>query len=179
MLKRAFAYAGLQFAKLQFRADIDAVQPMTDFFSKAGTILLVLPVGYEESVIAGKALGKLHDRMKNMHVVIVHTGTRATPLSVLPRSEVVRIDQNDINKFSLPRQSLLHRILPRHYDVAIDLNLDFVLHTAYICKVTRAAVRVGFEHDGDDAFFNVQMNVDRQRAPQARFEHAATFLSMF
>jgi len=179
MFERAFAYAGLQFARLQFRSDIDAVQPMTNFFSAARNILITLPVGYEDAVLAGKALSMLHDRMNSMHVTIIHTGTRATPLSSLPRSEVVRIDPNDINKFSLPRRSLLQRILPQTFDVALDLNLDFVLHTAYICKATRAGVRVGFSRAAADEFFNVRINLDRQLAPQASYEHVATFLSMF
>ncbi|MBI3365327.1 MAG: hypothetical protein HY033_10500 [Ignavibacteriae bacterium] len=170
---------GLQFARLQFRSDIDKVQPMTDFFRNARTVLVALPVGYEDAVLAGNALKVLHDRMERMHLTVIHTGTRATPLSVLPHSEVVRIGPTDINRFSLPRRSLLQRIAPQSFDVALDLNLDFVLHTAYICKVTRAGVRVGFAHDVSDSFFNVQLHIDRPRTPRSPYEHVATFLSMF
>ena len=179
MFENVFAYGGLQFARLQFRSDIDAVQPMTNFFRDARAILIAMPVGYDEAVLAGKALSMLHDRMIPMKITIIHSSTRATPLSILPRTEVVRVDPADINRFLLPRRSLLQRILPQSYDVALDLNLDFVLHTAYICKATRASVRVGFAREEADSFFNVQLSVDRQRAPQSLYEHVATFLSMF
>jgi len=179
MLERALAYGGLQFARLQFRSDIDTVRPMTDFFRNARAILIALPVGYDDAVLAGKALSMLHERMLPMKITVIHSSTRATPLSILPRSEVVRIDPADINRFLLPRRPLLQRILPQSYDVAVDLNLDFVLHTAYICKATRAGVRVGFARNGADSFFNVQIDVDRHRAPEVLYERVATFLSMF
>ena len=179
MLERVYAYLGLQIARFQFRSDIDTVQPLTTFFTGAKNVLVVLPTGYEEAIIAGDALHAFRNRLMHLNLTVVHTSTRATSLSDFPRSEVIRIDPENINKLSLPRKELLQRIMHREYDAAVDLNLDFVLHTAYICKASRARVRVGFVHQWSDLFFNVQFNIDKQRTPQVVYEKFAACLAMF
>ena len=179
MFESALAYIGLLFAKFQFRNDFDQPQPLTEFFRGARNVLIAMPVGYEDAIIAGNALRNFRERMKDIHLTIIHTSTRETPLSSFSRSEVVRLDPLDVNKFSLPTKSLLQRVYTREYDVAIDLNLDFVLHTAYICKASRAKVRVGFTNQMSDVFFNVQLNLNKQRTPQAIFDKVAECLAMF
>lgn len=179
MLERIYAYLGFQFAKLQFRGDIDVVQPLSEFFTGARNVLISLPVGYDEAAIAGNALRVYRERLNHLHLTVINNSTRATSLIDFARCEVVRVDSADINKFSLPTHNLLKRILTREYDVALDMNLDFVLHTAYICKASHAKVRVGFTHAAADLFYNVQFRVDRRSPPQAVFEKFAMCLSMF
>jgi ADP-heptose:LPS heptosyltransferase len=179
MFERALALVGYQFAKFQFRNEFDTVQPMTDFFSGAKNVLIALPVGYEEAIVASNALRAFRSRWLHLHLTVIHNSTRATSLIDFPKCEVVRIDPPEINKFSLPTKSLLQRIITRQYDVALDMNLDFVLHTAYICKASRAKVRVGFAHQASDVFFNVQLNLRRHGSPQSLYEKFASCLAMF
>jgi hypothetical protein len=168
MFESVLAYLGLQVAKFQFRNDFDQVQPMTKFLRGAQNVLIIMPVGYEYAVIA-----------KEIHITVVHNSTRETALANFPRCVVVRLDPPDVNKFSLPTKVALQRILTREYDVAIDLNLDFVLHTAYICKASRAKVRVGFTSPVSDVFFNISINLNKQRTPQVVYEKFAECLAMF
>ena len=173
------AKMGLQFAKFQFRNDFDTVQPMTEFFSGARSVLITLPTGYDEANLAGNAMRSFRDKLSHLRLTVVHNSTRATSLIDFPKCEVIRLDPPDINKFSLPTKQLLQRILNREYDVAMDLNLDFVLHTAYICKASRAKVRVGFAGPGSDYFFNVQLNLSKEHSPQALYEKFARCMGMF
>jgi len=179
MLEGALAYLGLQFAKFQFRNDFDQAQPLTDFFRGARNVLITMPVGYEEALIAGNALRSFKERMSKIHLTVVHNSTRETALANFPKCEVARLDPQDINKFSLPTKTALQRILTKEFDVAIDLNLDFVLHTAYICKASRSKVRVGFASPVSDVFFNIILNLNKQRTPKAIYEKFAECLSMF
>ncbi len=179
MFEGALAYIGLQFAKFQFRNDFDQVQPLTDFFRGAHNVLITMPVGYEDAIIAGNALRNFRDRMSKIHLTIVHNSTRETALANFPKCEVVRLDPADINKFSLPTKAVLQRVFTKEFDVAIDLNLDFVLHTAYICKASRAKARVGFSSQVSDLFYNVTLNLNKQRTPQALYDKFAECLSMF
>jgi hypothetical protein len=170
----------MQFAKLQFRSDFDTPQPMTNFFTGAKNVLIMLPAGYQESVEAGKALRKFRDQLTHLHLTVIHTSTWATALTEFPHCTVIRMDPKDINKFSLPSKSLMKRIFTKEYDVALDFNLDFVLHTAYICKASRARVRVNFfQHQASDIFYNVQFHLHEQKNPQALYEHCAKCLAMF
>ena len=170
---------GLLYARWHFRKERDYEQSLTDFFRRSRSILVLLPQGYEEAAIAGTTLRKLKDFLKNMHLTIVTTGIRPTPLSDSLRSEVIRVDNADVNKFFLPRKAVLQRILGRPYDVAIDLNLDFVLHAAYICKASRAPVRVAAMRRHGEMFFNVQLNLDRSAPPQIIYEKFVQCLGMF
>ena len=178
MFERALAWMGLQFARFQFRNDIEKVHALTDFFSGARNVLILLPVGYDEAIIASNALREYRHRLNHLHLTVVNSGTRTTSLIDYTRCEVIRIDPTDINKFSLPRRSLLQRIESRDYDTAVDLNLDFVLHTAYICKASGARVRVGFTHPSADMFYNVQLNL-KEGTPQSIYSHFAACLAMF
>lgn len=179
MLEEAFAFVGLQIARLKFASDRDQVQPLTEFLRDSHNVLITLPIGYDNSILAGTAIRAHRERLGHVHLTVVHNSTRATPLSEFPRSEVVRLDSSDLNRFSLPTHQLIKRIMTRQFDVAIDLNLDFVLHTAYICKASGARVRVGFKHSAADMFYNVQLNMNPQRSPQALYENFAACLAMF
>ena len=179
MFERTLGWMGLQFARFQFRNDIEKVHVLTDFFSGARNVLILLPVGYEEAIIASNALREYRHRLNHLHLTVVNSGTRTTSLIDYPRCEVIRINSTDINKFSLPTRSLLQRIENRDYDTAVDLNLDFVLHTAYICKASGARVRVGFTRPESDVFFNVQLNLKMDGTPQAIYNQFAACLAMF
>ena len=179
MFDQAFSRLGFLFAKLQFHGDVDQVQPLTEFIKGARNMLIILPLGYEEAAVASDALFRTCRELSHVHLTVIHTGTRATSLTVFPKCEVIRIDPADINRFSLPTRSLMKRIFKHEYDVAMDLNLDFVLHTAYICKASRAKVRVGCTHAASDLFYNVQLNLNTHSPPQAVYQKVASCLAMF
>lgn len=180
MLERLYAWGGMQYARFQFRSDIDTPQDLTRFFTGAHHVLLTLPPGYEDAASAGNALRKFRDSLSHLQFTVVHTGTRATALTEFPRCTVVRIDAQDIDRYGLPSKALLQRVFFKEYDVAIDFNLDFVLHAAYICKASRARVRVSFcDHAYAESFFNVLFKLGSQRSAQTVYDQCATCLSMF
>lgn len=180
MFDRALSLVGLQFAKFQFRSDFDRPQVLTNFFTGAKNVLVVMPRGYDNAVLAGNALHKYRDELNQIHLTIIHTGTRETTLSSFLHSQIIRITPDDINRFSIPTRGLMQRIFNREYDVAIDLNLDFVLHSAYICRASRAKVRVGFQRSPlSENFFNVRVELGDRRAPQTMYERFAASLMMF
>ena len=180
MFDQAKAFLGLQYAKMQFRKEKDEPQELTKFFSGAKNVLIVLPLGYEEAVIASNALRAFKARLNHLNLTVLNNGTRATSLIEFAKCEVIRMNPTDINKFYLPSQALLQRIISREYDVAMDLNLDFVLHTAYICKASKARARVGFvSGSASDTFFNVQLNLKLPATPQVMYDKFAACLSMF
>jgi hypothetical protein len=178
ILRQIRTWLGLAYARWRFRTDRDYHQPLTEFFRSARSILVVLPMGYEDANVAGAAFKRLLGGAANAHVTVVTTGIRATPLSD-GRSEVIRVDEVDLNPFFLPRNNIMHRVIAHSYDLAVDLNLDFVLHAAYICKASRAPVRVGIRREHSDTFYNVQLNLDRSGSPQTVYGRFVDLLNMF
>jgi hypothetical protein len=179
MLETLLPRLGMLFVRLRFLTDKDHVQPMTEFLRGARNALIILPVGYEDAVLASNSLFQTCRELAHVHLTVIHTSTRATSLAVYPKCEVLRLDRGDLNRFSLPTRSLMKRVFKREYDVAMDLNLDFVLHTAYICKASGARVRVGCSRDGSDLFYNVQLNLDKHGSPQVLYQKFAACLAMF
>jgi hypothetical protein len=172
-------YIGVRMAEFRCRKDIDSPQPLGNFFSEARSMLVILPFGYDDSIVAGHALNAIRSRSPRSRLTLLISGIRATPLADPLSSEVIRIDPPDINAFCLPTKSLLNRITQHPYDVAVDLNLDFVLHTPYICRASGARVRVGFARPGMERYYNVQLQLERNRTPLALYEKFAEYLAMF
>lgn len=179
MIQRAFTYLGYRYAKFQFRSDVDVVQPLTEFFKKAKNMLVILPVGYEDAVVAGAIMRDALKRLPGLSLTVINNSTRETPLSELSRCEVVRMNSEDVSRFSLPKKPLMQRLFARQYDVAVNLNLDFILHTAYICKASRAKIRVGCSHEAADVFYNVQLNLQPTSSPQVMYKKFAEYMLMF
>jgi len=179
MLENAYKYLGLQYAKLQFRMDVDQIQSFSEFMSGSKSALIALPIGYDEANIASNAIRAYRQRLSNLHLTVINSGTRATSLVDFPKCEVIRMIPTDLNRFFLPTRALLQRVAARQFDVAVDLNLDFVLHTAYICKASRAKVRVGLARGASDLFYNVVLNLQPRRTPREVYEAYAHCLAMF
>ena len=178
-LNRVRSYLGMQYTRFQFRSTIDEVQSFTEFFSTAQSVLIALPVGYDAANLASEALEQFRQRLSHLQLTVIHNSSRYTSLTEFPKCEVIRLNPLDINKFSLPSKPLLKRVLSREYDVAMDLNFEFVLHTAYICRASRAKVRIGFAHPHADLFYNVQLNTQSAQTPQAMYGRFAACLDMF
>src|SRR5258708_29359085 len=109
MFERQLSYWGLQFARLQFRSHVDHIQPFSETFRAAKNVLIILPVQYKESILAGNALNAACGNLRQRHLTVVHTSTSETSLTTFPHCEVIRLDQADINYLSLPRRSVLSR----------------------------------------------------------------------
>lgn len=179
MFERTLEYLGLQYTKFIFRKEKDVQQEMTNFISRSRTALIILPVEYEDALAAGAAFKVLKKKFEHLKITILTEGIRATPLSEFPKSKVVRISQSHLNKFFLPRQNFLQRILENNYDITIDLNLDFILYAAYISRATGARIRIGFSHSAADTFYNFQFNVDRNKPVQSIYDQIVQYLKMF
>src|SRR6185369_13780676 len=92
---------GLQIAKISLRGKPETIQPMTKFFTGAKNVLISLPIGYEDAIVASKALRKFRDAMNHVHLTVIHNSTRHTELVDYLHCEVVRIDPHEFNWFFL------------------------------------------------------------------------------
>lgn len=179
MFESTFEYFGFLYSKFVFRKEKDTQQSISDFLSNAQNILIFLPVDYEDSQAACNSFLQLKDKIRNAELTILTEGIRAVALSELPRTKIIRISQAHINKFFLPRKNLLERILKTKYDVAIDLNFDFYLYTAYICKKTGARYRIGFSSKFSDYFFNIQFNFNKSQQSTEIYRQLVEYLKKF
>jgi ADP-heptose:LPS heptosyltransferase len=164
-LRRAI---GMQAARFHFRASQEEVISFSHSISTSDRVLVVMPL--RESPEEGQAhvLTFLREHFDEPDITVI-APSGGTPVErVLPRCHVLLVGTGDVSRFFLPRRSFLTRVAERNYDLALDLNLDFMIPSAYICKESNARVRTGFSALHADTFFNFQIRLE----PAARKEHA-------
>jgi ADP-heptose:LPS heptosyltransferase len=147
--------------------------------SSAERALVILPFSRTAILPGQPVFDQLRRRYTEENITVV-TDERGTPAArFLPRCEVIRVAPADFTAAFLPRKEFLQRLLKRRYDVAIDLNLDLVLPSAYICRESGARVRVGFARHRADLFYNFQIHPNPSLGTQRLFERMMTCLQMF
>lgn len=179
MLESLRRFIGLQVARFHFRKEPDTVITFTDAISDAREALLIMPLGNVQLLPTINVIDVLKKLFHEEHITIVTADGGHEVMRLLPHSPVVRILPTEISAFFLPRKDLVDRVNRRKYDVAIDLNLDLMLPSAYICKESRARIRVGFAGEQADTFYNLQIKQDPALSKQLVFDRLAKCLEMF
>jgi ADP-heptose:LPS heptosyltransferase len=136
-------------------------------------------MGSGEAFPANMVVQLLKQKFTNDHITVVAGDRTNTLLSLLQDSTVIRVPLAALTTFYLPRKEILARITQRPYDLAIDLNLDLVLPSGYICRKSTARVRVGFVSKRSDIFYNFQIHPDPTLNRQLIYDRLAKCLQMF
>ena len=151
---------GVQVARWHFRQLYNEVVSFSSAISSAEHVLLVMPLTTEDLLPTLQVLEMVKSRFKGENITVV-TGERGVEaIRLLPRSKILHLLKPQVSPFFLPRADFINSLPRRHYDLAIDLNLDFVLPSGYICKASGARVRVGFSRGDADVFYNFQVKPD-------------------
>ncbi len=151
---------GVQLARWHFRTSHDEPVVFTDAISSARRVLLVMPLTSVDLLPTVQVLEMVKSRFKGENITVI-TGERGVEaVRLLPHSRFIHLLKTQVSPFFLPRQDLVASLKQRTYDLAIDLNLDLILPSGYICKVSGARVRVGFSQNHADIFYNFQVKPD-------------------
>jgi hypothetical protein len=170
---------GIQLARIRTRKLTRSVDSFSCFFTKAARVLIVMPLSGEEQASPERILLLLKERFSDRNITLV-SGTQEIYLThLLPKSEIIRLKSDAINAFALPRAPIRQRLLGKRFDVAIDLNLDFVLPSGYICTESGARFRVGFDRKHAEMFFNCLIRPSAQASITSLYDRLATCLEMF
>jgi len=79
----------------------------------------------------------------------------------------------------LPPKKVIAQVAQRQYQLAVDLNLDNILPSGYICKASGARVRVGFASRYADVFYNFQVRLDPSSPRGHAYDRLMECLRMF
>lgn len=159
-LERLKHSLGVHYARWHFRKSQDEVVTFTTAVSSAQRVLLVMPLTGEDLLPTLQVLEMVKSKFKGENITVV-TGDRGVEaVRLLPHSQFLHLLKPQVSPFFLPRTDFVSNLTQKRYDLAIDLNLDLVLPSGYICKVSGAKVRVGFCHNHADVFYNFQVKPD-------------------
>lgn len=177
MFESARRSIGYYLARLKFRGTPDKAMSFTGALTAGKRVLLVLPlVPTRQST--GAVIELVRTRYGDDHITVVADALDNGITALMPHSEILRISGQQVTRFFHPPAALLQRLSGRSYDIAIDLNLDFLLPSGYICRASGARVRVGFTQPGADLFYNLQVQTGNARGPGV-YDRLASCLKMF
>ncbi len=179
MFTRLRKNIGLLYARFYFRRDPDRVMTFTDAVKHARTAIVFMPVDQRQSESARLLLNYFQNKFRGSKLTIVlQEDTQSSFLNSVS-CEVLRLKKDDVSPFAVPRKSVLRRIRRNEYDLALDLNLQFHLPSAFLCKASRSRIRVGFGYENADTFFNFQIIADKSRNIKTVYERVVSCLGMF
>lgn len=179
MFDTARTTAGLLYSRFRYRKSQEPVVSFTNAFSAAERVLLIMPMQRREFLPTIMIIDLLKKRFREENITVVSDDHGREAVRMLVRSQFIHIHKDEITPLFLPRRQVLSRVSQKRYDIAIDLNLDLVLPSAYICKESNARVRVGFARKQSDLFYNLQIQPDPLLDRKTVYDRMANFLQMF
>jgi hypothetical protein len=179
MLEPLRRFIGMRIAQFRFRKSRERVISFTHLLPSAGTVLVILPLSPEEAGDHANVLSLFRTHFPPENLTVLTPAPRERIERLLPRSRVIAIAPDESSLFYIPRQVVLDRVHARQYDIAVDLNLDFMLPSAYICRESNARVRVGRTGPHADTFFNFQVRLDQSAQKGDAYGRLVQCLQMF
>lgn len=170
---------GLRLSRFRFRRSRDAVQAFTRAFSEAREVLVVMPLDPSQLLNSVMVIDLLKKTFREENLTFVIREHDQELRRMMPQSQFINMLDSDISLLYLPRSPLLQKIRRKTYDLALDLNLDFLLPSAYICKGSDARVRIGFARKEAEAFFNFQIRAGSEQAARDVYDRLAGCLQKF
>jgi len=179
MLESLRRSVGMRLARFHFRSAREPVISFGHSIATSDRVLVVMPLTAQGEKGQARVLTFLREHFYEPDITVIAPG-EGTPIErSLPRCRVLRLGPGDVSPFFLPRRSFLASVGERTYDLAIDLNLDFLMPSAYICKESNARVRTGFAALHADAFFNFQVRVEGGTDGTHAYDRLLQCLQMF
>lgn len=170
---------GFHVARFLFRKSHDKITTFTKALSSAQRALIIMPLSKNEVAIAMSVLDMMRKRFGEQNLTIVTGNQGLEVMRFLPHSQFIHILGTEVSFLFLPTRHLIERLRARTYDLAVDLNLDLVLPSGYICRASDARVRVGFTSRRADTFYNLQIQPDPTLGRKLIYERLAQCLQMF
>ncbi len=156
--KLARAYAA---AHLKYTRESEAVSFFEEV-AKRGPLLVIMPRDATMFEAARTVLPYLRwvtsgeEEPVRVHVYLHETFKTWIDSRLISHS--ISWADRDLNILKLPGNNLLNRVAKLGCDMAIDLNLEEDLQSAYICGITGAKVRIGMGSRAQKNNYNVEIH---------------------
>ncbi len=179
MLERLRQKIGLVYTRIHFRKHQDKMRQFTNVLSHARNALVILPNDQRDFQLARSILPFLQQQFRRNALTIVLPGQAKDPMRDISPCEIIRLREDDIGKFFIPRKFVVKNIAYRAYDIVMDLNVQFHLPSAFLCKAAGSNVRMGFANEYADTFYNFQVRTATNGNPDLAYEYLVKCLKMF
>jgi ADP-heptose:LPS heptosyltransferase len=156
MLDKLRKKIGRKFLNYRYRKVTDKIIDFHQSFLSARKFLICLPSEPNELQHAGSFLSLLKEKFSDREITLITTNIGKSLFGNEPY-KFITISTEQIGFFFLPKKDFIQKIKNLDIDVAIDLNEQFNLLSACICRESKATLRVSFFKDRCEQFFNFQI----------------------
>jgi hypothetical protein len=171
---------GILSSRFTFRKAKDTIITFTDPIAASAHVLVVLPFDMpDDASDHHDLLRTIARRFDQESITVVTPGAQFKIERVVPHARVIHIGPEEISRWFTPRGDGISQIRARRFDLAVDLNLDNILPSGYICKASGARIRVGFASPHADLFYNLQVRLNPSSQRRHAYERLLECLRMF
>jgi len=179
MIQALRDYIGTRYGIFLSRSKKDALQELTEFYSKSQSVLVIMPDNYTDAEFALKVVKFLGKKFRGRNRIVVAMHDIANLVSKNSRAQVVRFGKSDVNMLHLPKKIFLKQFTDQQFDLVIDLNLGFVPFAAYLCSSVNSWYRVSFVKKYGDHFFNIQYRYVPGQEKETTYKSLCHYLEKF
>ncbi len=170
---------GLGYARFHFRKRRDAVMRFTEVIDRSQRALVLLPETATDVESTTSVVKYLLHRLGTGSVTIVGREEYTRPLHSSFSGKTISFTTEEINSWFIPRSRLLRKMKSSTFDMALDLNVNLALPSAFICRESGAPLRVGFAKPEGDQFYNFVVQTRMTTNTPVAYKHLLRCLDMF
>ncbi len=164
---------------LKFSARFRKSDHVVDVFgtlAEARSILVFMPDKLEDFGIARKFIPKLMDDFSDAKFQFIMKQNYQSLLNGDQNYGTIFVSDKDVNFFGLPKKVLKQKILATEYDIVIDLNNDFHLPSTYLCLKSRASLKICFDHEKRESFYNFYFRTQSNVTLNSKYKKLIQYL---
>ncbi|MDZ7290355.1 MAG: hypothetical protein ONB44_11995 [candidate division KSB1 bacterium] len=176
LARRITARAYLAYARHRDHTDIIDVG---EYLSKIATTLILPPEQPEHFKAAIGILDGLRQIFAQTQFYLLTPKTCTDMVSLDEHVRVISYDASEIGFHGLPKDKLQQAIRSRHFDMVIDLNLEFSLVATFLCRASEAKLRICFVHPARDPFYNFQIRALDSNTLEQKYQSLVNYISIF
>ncbi len=172
-------FVGLRYTRFHFRRQRDAVMRFTEAIERSQKALVLLPETATDSESMTSIVRYLNRRLGAENVTVIGREEFTRPMLSSFSGRTISYTPKEINGWFIPRGRLLRKMKSSTFDMALDLNVNLALPSAYICRESGAPLRVGFAKPEGDQFYNFVVQTRMTTNAPIAYKHLLRCLDMF
>jgi hypothetical protein len=176
LAKKITASAYLTYARYKDSADVIDVG---EYLSRIATALILPPESPEDFKSATALLDDLRQRFAQTQFYLLTPKVFSDMVSLDEQVRIISYDATEIGFHGLPKDTLQQAIRSRHFDMVIDLNLEFNLIATFLCRVSEAKLRICLAHPDREPFYNFQVRAIDSNSVQDKYQSLLKYISVF
>ncbi len=170
---------GISYSRLHFRHKQDRMMNFTSALSQSRRALVLFPESSLDGESALTFLQYLLRKFSSEKMMVAIRDDKLFALASAPPLNTLTYSMRDVNTWFVPRRELLQRMGNNSFDVALDLNINLSLTSAFLCKASNAPLRISFAKKNGDQFYNFQVKTKGNDDHRFSYQSFLKCLDMF